>query len=226
MQALLISPHADETALLNLLLQQAGFSVRSQRQLKNALKNWHDQPCDFVLVCNLPGDSEIAESLRELRVQTPVPMVVLADAVSEDQQVAMLEAGADLVVTRPYSVRILVAEIKALMRRSAGMPFFSLPVIHQREVELDPSRRTVRVQGGEPRRLTQLEFRLLYTLMINAGQIIPTDNIVEHVWGFPGDGSRELVRGLVQRLRNKVEPQPGQPRYILTEPGVGYYFEL
>ena len=77
---------------------------------------------------------------------------------------------------------------------------------------------------NQEKRLTQLEFRLLYTLMTNVGQIIPTDQIVEHVWGYSGEGNRELVRGLVQRLRSKVEPVPRKPEYILTEPGIGYYF--
>ena len=92
------------------------------------------------------------------------------------------------------------------------------------DVVLDPSIRTVQVGDNPAKRLTQLEFRLLYTLMINVGQIIPTDQIVEHVWGYSGEGTRELVRGLVQRLRSKVEPVPRKPEYILTEPGIGYYF--
>jgi DNA-binding response OmpR family regulator len=74
--------------------------------------------------------------------------------------------------------------------------------------------------------LTHLEFRLLYTLMTHAGQVIPTERIVENVWGYDGEGNRELVRGLVQRLRSKVEPDPRQPVYILTEAGIGYYFSM
>jgi DNA-binding response OmpR family regulator len=89
---------------------------------------------------------------------------------------------------------------------------------------LDPSIRTVKVGDNQEKRLTQLEFRLLYTLMTNVGQIIPTEQIVEHVWGYSGEGNRDLVRGLVQRLRAKIEPVSGKPRYVLTEPGIGYYF--
>jgi DNA-binding response OmpR family regulator len=125
---------------------------------------------------------------------------------------------------RPYGIRFLLAQIKALLRRTAGIPFFSLPTLTQKDVVLDPSIRTVKVGDNQAKRLTQLEFRLLYTLMTNVGQIIPTDQIVEHVWGYSGEGNRELVRGLVQRLRSKVEPLPRKPEYILTEPGIGYYF--
>ena len=76
------------------------------------------------------------------------------------------------------------------------------------------------------RRLTQLEFRLLYVLMVNQEQVIPVDVIVERVWGYTGQGSRELVRGLVSRLRRKIEPDVRQPRFIQNVPGVGYRFSL
>jgi DNA-binding response OmpR family regulator len=91
------------------------------------------------------------------------------------------------------------------------------------ELILDPGTRSVQVESNEPKRLTQLEFRLLYTLMTHVGQIIPTESIVEQVWGFSGEGNRELVRGLVQRLRSKVEPDKRNPRYVMTEKGLGYY---
>ena len=134
------------------------------------------------------------------------------------------EAGADLVSIRPYSVRVLLAQIRATLRRSSGIPFFTLPTLTQQDVQLDPSNRTVQVGEQEPKRLTHLEFRLLYTLMTHVGQIIPTEQIVEHVWGYAGEGNRELVRGLVQRLRSKVEANPREPQYIITEMGIGYYF--
>jgi DNA-binding response OmpR family regulator len=92
-------------------------------------------------------------------------------------------------------------------------------------VTLDPAARTVQVEAGKARRLTHLEFRLLYTLMIHPGQILPTELIVERVWGYTGHGDRDLVRGLVSRLRAKVEPEPRAPRYIITVPGVGYAFD-
>jgi DNA-binding response OmpR family regulator len=75
------------------------------------------------------------------------------------------------------------------------------------------------------KRLTQLEFRLLFTLMTHAGRVLPAETLVEYVWGYSGEGNRGLVRGLVQRLRSKVEPDPANPKYILTEPGLGYRFE-
>jgi DNA-binding response OmpR family regulator len=104
------------------------------------------------------------------------------------------------------------------------VPLFSLPTLSIAGLSLDPASRTVQATGYPPKRLTHLEFRLLYTLMIHGGQALSTEMIVEQVWGYDGRGDKELVRGLVRRLRAKIEPEPHQPRYILTVSGVGYCF--
>ena len=114
--------------------------------------------------------------------------------------------------------------IQSGMRRAGTVPLFSLPTLSQAGLTLDAAARTVQVTGRPPRRLTHLEFRLLYTLMSHRGQILPSDMIVERVWGYSGEGDRDLVRGLVSRLRAKVEAEPRNPLYIHTVPGVGYSF--
>lgn len=224
MQAMLFTPHADEAAVLSVILQQAGFSVRAVRNLDRAIEVWPERPADLILV-SFPEDTNSAiKQIEQMRMFAAVPICVITDPLSEDLHVSILESGADLIIFRPYGVRYMLAQIKALIRRSAGIPFFSLPSLSQRDMTLDPSRRTVVVSDNQPQRLTQLEFRLLYTLMTHPGQILPTDQIIEHVWGYSGEGNRELVRGLVQRLRAKVEPNPRAPHYIMTEPGIGYFF--
>lgn len=224
MQALLFSPHVEEASVLILLLQRAGFTVRTVQNLDQAIEAWPEEPADFVLI-SLPEDvSRAINHIKKIRLHAVIPICIISDPINESLQVELLEAGADLVVCRPFGIRFMLAQIKALLRRSAGIPFFSLPKLSQHDVILDPSLRTVKVGDNQEKRLTQLEFRLLYTLMTNVGQIIPTEQIVEHVWGYSGEGNRDLVRGLVQRLRSKVEPVPRKPLYILTEPGIGYYF--
>jgi DNA-binding response OmpR family regulator len=224
MQALLFSPYADEAAVLTVVLQQAGFMVRSVRDMDQAMDAWPQQPSELILISLTEPQAKALKQVQQMRAHTAVPILVIADLISDELSVGLFEAGADLVVTKPYSVRFLVAQIRALLRRSIGMPFFSLPTLTQSDLVLDPANRTVVVSEGDPVHLTQLEFRLLYLLMTHTGQIVPTENIVEHVWGYSGEGNRELVRGLVQRLRSKVEPDPRNPRYILTEQGIGYYF--
>ena len=225
MQALLLSQQADESAVLRLVLQRAGFSVHAVPNLDYAVEIWTDRPSDLVLVTLLEDQGKALVQVRKIRANVAVPVIAITDAKSEDFSVQILEAGADLVILRPYGVRFLLAQIRALTRRAAGVPFFSIPKLLQMGIAIDPSTRTVQVEEGSPVRLTNLEFRLLYTLMTHSGQIIPTENIVEHVWGYSGEGSKDLVRGLVQRLRVKIEPNPHEPTYILTEPGIGYFFQ-
>ncbi len=106
-----------------------------------------------------------------------------------------------------------------------GVSLFSLPNLSLGGLTLDPATRTCQPPGVESRRLTHLEFRLLYTLMIHRGQVIPTETIVERVWGYTGEGNRDLVRGLVSRLRAKIEIDPHAPQLIVTIPGLGYRFD-
>jgi len=224
MRSVFYSYHLDEAAVLQVVLQRAGFATQQVQELVKFIDIWAERPADFVLLAFGPSQPLDVRVVEMLRSQTMAPIFVIDDSFSEDQQVTLLEAGADQLISRPYSPRILIAQIRAIMRRSAGMPFFSLPILSQSGVMIDPSTRTIQVENRDEERLTQLEFRLLFTLMTHAGRVIPTETLVEHVWGFSGEGNRGLVRGLVQRLRSKVEPDPAKPKYIITEPGLGYRF--
>jgi DNA-binding response OmpR family regulator len=221
MYALLLAQNADERAVLALTLQRAGLAVTMGDNLDRALRVWAERPADLVLVALA---SDPLAVVRQVRAETSVPLIAITSPVSEDAHFALLEAGADLVLSRPYSARLLIAQTRVLMRRAGSVPRTSLPTMSAPGLTLDPATRTVRVAERPPRRLTHLEFRLLYTLMIHRGQVLPTETIVEQVWGYSGQGDKDLVRGLIRRLRTKVEPNPGKPRYILTAPGLGYSF--
>jgi DNA-binding response OmpR family regulator len=161
-----------------------------------------------------------------LRGYTDAPVVIITDPISEDIHADLFDAGADLVLFRPYSARILIMQIQALLRRFTGVPFFSLPSLTRGDLDLDPSNRTVQIRDSAPIQLTQLEFRLLYTLMTHANQVFPADRLVEHVWGYSGRGDRDLVRGLIRRVRVKIEPDPKSPEFVVTVPRVGYVFRI
>jgi len=224
MQAILFSPYSEERAALTTLLQQAGFIVRAVQRFDPDIQDWSERPADLFLLA-LPGSAgDYVSKIKQLRASAAAPIVLILENQMEDHQVACLEAGADLLLDRPFSLRVMLSQLRAILRRSANIPFFSLPTLTRGEIVLDPAARAVKIGSAKAQRLTQLEFRLLYTLMIHAGQIMPSENIVESVWGYDGPGSKELVRGLVQRLRSKIEKVPGQPQYILTEPGIGYFF--
>ena len=224
MYALLICPDSDEAAILSLVLGRTGFSIRSSRSLERAIQTWPTQPSDLVLLAAAKDGFSLSQ-VQQLRGQTTAPFIVITDSLREEEEAGLLEAGVDLVLSRPFSARLLIARVRALLRRTGDFRFFSLPTLSRGDITLDPTNRSVQVEGSQPQHLTQLEFRLLYTLMIHAGQVISTETLVENVWGYGGEGNSELVRGLVKRLRSKVEPDPRRPRYIRTESGVGYYFE-
>lgn len=222
MYALLIAEDPDETAVLSLVLQRAGLAVTSSSDLERAMQSWAERPADIILVAF--HQSEPLAQVRRVRTETEAALVLIADPIEENERCALLENGADLVIIRPFSARLLIAQVRALLRRTGGVPIFSLPTLSLGGLTLDPATRMVQVEGRSPRRLTHLEFRLLYTLMIHRGQVLPTDSIVERVWGYSGEGDRDLVRGLISRLRAKVEVDPRNPQYILTAPGIGYTF--
>ncbi|MBN2046940.1 MAG: response regulator transcription factor [Anaerolineaceae bacterium] len=224
MKAVLWASDPNEAAVLKLILQQAGFISKSCRKLEMMQDTWQDQGADLLFFAPIEETDEVFEYLLNLRASSAITIAVLTDPISESRQIQFLDEGTDLLCSRPYSPRLLEARIKALARRTCGVPFFSLPTINLSSVSLDPASREVSVGDHSPVRLTQLEFRLLYMLMSRYNQIVPTESIVEHVWGYSGEGNRELVRGLVKRLRNKIEDQPKDPEYIRTVAGVGYFF--
>ena len=223
MYALLIAEAPDDIATFSMILQRAGLAVTTANNLDLAMQNWTERPVDLILI-SLPDQSP-QKQVRQVRAETLVPLVLALGSVDERLHAELLKLGADLIVSPPFSVKILIAQVGVLLRRSGSVPAFSLPSLHVAGLVLDPATRAVEVSGKTTQRLTHLEFRLLYTLMMNRNQVIPTEAIVERVWGYTGQGDRDLVRGLVSRLRVKVETDPRQPEYIQTVPGVGYTFK-
>lgn len=224
MYALLIADDSNDLAVLTLVLQRAGLAVTSGTKLSQALQQWEERPADLILLA-LQTDDPLSR-VRKVRAETNVPLIMITDPLSESLHYDLLDAGADLVVTRPFSATLLIGQVRALLRRSGSVPRFSLPTLSVPDFTLDPATRRVSVAGQPARRLTHLEFRLLYTLMIHRGQVLSPDMLVEHVWGYSGEGDRDLVRGLISRLRAKVEPDPQSPRFIVNVPGAGYTFGI
>jgi DNA-binding response OmpR family regulator len=220
MYALLLAHNADESAVLRLVLQRAGFASRITTDLDSSIQDLQDKPSDLVLLAF--KDQVAIEKIHELRALTEVPIVLVSKPIQEDLHVDLLEAGVDLVIYRPFSARIMISQLRALMRRAVGVSVFNLPNFTVGDLILDPSVRTVQVKEQPATHLTRLEFRLLYTLMVHRGQVLSTEVLVERVWRYSGRGDRDLVRGLVKRLRAKIEPDSAHPIYILTISGVGY----
>ncbi len=221
MEALLLSHNSDESAALRLALQRAGFFVHINTDFDKIISNWRENTADLI-VLTFPKQEIPLVAIKQLRAFSPVPFIVITEYKTEEAYVALLDAGIDLVLFRPYSTRVFIAQVRTLLRRTSGVPLFSLPILTKGDIILDPSERTVKIKDKTSQRLTQLEFRLLYILLMNAGQTLSSDRVIEYVWGYSGKGNRDLVRGLVKRLRAKIEDDPKNPRYIMTITGAGY----
>lgn len=156
-------------AVLSLVLQRGGLTVTTNGDPELALKAWPEHPADLILIA---WQDDPLSYIRRFRAVTQAPIILVIDPPSEDTHYQFLDAGADFVAPRPYSARLLIAQVRALLRRSGNVPVFSLPTLSLAGLSLDPATRTVQVSGKPTRRLTQLEFRLLYTLMIHREQIL------------------------------------------------------
>jgi DNA-binding response OmpR family regulator len=223
MYALLVAEDADEIAIFSMVLQRAGLAVTTVKDLDRAMQNWPQRPADIIML-SIP-DCSPQEQIQQVRDETLVPVILAVNNLDEPLHCQLLKMGADLVAAPPISPKLLIAQVAVLLRRAGTVPSFSLPTLNVADLTLDPASRTVDVGDKPSQRLTHLEFRLLYTLMMHRGQVIPTETLVERVWGYTGQGDRDLVRGLVSRLRGKIEVDARNPQYILTVPGIGYSFK-
>jgi DNA-binding response OmpR family regulator len=219
MKALIVDDDPVLADLVAFTLRREGFQVLQARDGQTALRRWTEEDPDIIVLdVNMPKLDGFAVC-RHIRAQADTPIILLTVRGDEDDIVRGLELGADDYIPKPFSPRQLVARMQAVLRR-AGMTLS--PGIRQAgDLTLDPSRREVRIKDGNPISLTPLESQLLEYLMLNAGHVLTHGNIIDHVWG-PEGADRDMLRQLVHRLRNKIEPDPTEPIYIETIPGLGY----
>jgi two-component system KDP operon response regulator KdpE len=225
MKALVFAADATEGDLLRQMIAYAGVEAEVHGEMQVVLADWSEHAADLIIIT-----SDTTTALREcvcaVREVTQTPLLVIADPVVEVVHCDMLQVGADLVLMRPVGPRVLIAYVQVLLRRVDMVPQSFLNAFHLDNFSLDAATRSVTVKGMVARRLTPLEFRLLYVLVSNREQIVPSDTLIERVWGYVSRGDAELLRGLISRVRRKVEPDPQNPRYIENIPAVGYRFRL
>jgi two-component system KDP operon response regulator KdpE len=178
-------------------------------------------PDIIVLDLTLPGMSGL-EACRRLREWYHGPILILSVRNADDDKIAALDLGADDYLTKPFSTGELLARIRALLRRTQGLDA-PLNELRAGELCIDFARRTVTVKG-EPVRLTRIEFDVLALLSRNAGRVVTSRMLLDTVWGPEYVGDTQTLRVHVSHLRRKIEEPGDVPRYILTEPGVGFRF--
>jgi DNA-binding response OmpR family regulator len=219
MKILIVDDDLDLSGLVAYALRQAGYLTIEAGDGVAALEAFGlEQPDLVILDLQLPrlGGREVCRRIRE---HSSTPIMMLTVQGSEEDEVAGLDMGADDYLTKPFSPRALLARVRALLRRAGDERPAPLQV---GDFALDLELQSVGLRGGPPLRLTRLEMRLLQLLLVNAGHPLPVERLLSHVWGSRGGGDRQLVKQLVHRLRQKIELDASQPRYLLTVAGVGY----
>jgi two-component system KDP operon response regulator KdpE len=206
-------------------LTDLGYVVMTATSGEDALEKFRHEPPDLVLLdMNMPGMGGL-ETCRTLRASSDVPIVILSVRNTEHDKVEALDAGADDYVTKPFGIQELLARIRAAMRRAPGGGEQGPRTIRTGDLEIDFDARTATV-GGKAVRLTPKEFDLLRYLVVNGNKAVPHRKLLQNVWGPDYGDEVEYLRVFINALRKKVEPNPSKPKYLLTEPWVGYRFAI
>jgi two-component system KDP operon response regulator KdpE len=204
-------------------LEHDGYQVMEALNGKQAIDKLRDTP-DLVLLDVMMPDVDGFEVLETVRQVSSVPVIMLTAKGEEDDRVRGLELGADDYVTKPFSPRELVSRVKAVLRRTEGATGSMHGLIEVDErLRIDFDRREIWLEGKLVK-LRPTEYRLLYHLVQNAGWVVSHDQLLQKVWGYEYRDEPHYVRLYINYLRQKLEKDPSDPRYILTERGVGYRF--
>ncbi|HZD56757.1 MAG TPA: response regulator transcription factor [Anaerolineales bacterium] len=219
MRALIVDDDRVLADIVAFALRREGFEIIQAHDGASGLRRWEAENPDLIILdVNLP-EIDGFTFCRQIRERSTTPIIMLTVRGEDNDIVRGLEIGADDYIPKPFSPRQLVARAFAVLRRAGQM---ATPTPHQAgDLQLAANRREARIGYGDPIPLTPLEGKLLTYLMINAGQVLTADAIIDYVWG-PQSGDRDMLRQLVHRLRDKIEPDPGSPTYRKTVPGLGY----
>ncbi|SFK34913.1 response regulator transcription factor [Geodermatophilus ruber] len=206
------------------MLRREGFEPVVAASGTQALAEFDRAGADIVLLdLMLPGLSG-TEVCRALRAKSGVPIIMLTAKDSEIDKVVGLELGADDYVTKPYSARELVARIRAVLRRRGEVDVPAEAALEAGPVRMDVERHVVAVEG-DPIALPLKEFDLLEMLLRNAGRVLTRGQLIDRVWGSDYVGDTKTLDVHVKRLRAKIEPDPANPKYLVTVRGLGYKLE-
>jgi two-component system, OmpR family, KDP operon response regulator KdpE len=203
---------------VRVILQNAGYRVEEATTKKEALDAVSVRPPDAIVLDLVLPDGNGVEVLAEVRRWSQVPVVVLSAVGDEEQKVRALDAGADDYVTKPFGTEELLARMRAVLRRRSEEGDAAVKV---GDLEIDLADRSVR-RDGEVVHLTPIEFDLLSKLAEHPGRLVTQRQLLQEVWGPGYEDETHYLRVHFAHVRAKIEPDPSNPRYVITEPGIGY----
>ena len=229
MKVLIVDDDRTLSDLLAFTMRRAGFEPLLAFDAAHAMAVFKELSVDIVLLdVNMPGEPGLRDGFdvcREIRRISNVPIILLTVRDDEEDVISGLNIGADDYILKPFSPRQLVARVKSVLRRAAFGKVASEEPYQFEDCRFDPGAREFIRTGCDHVLLTRLESRLLDTFMLNQGQIITAESLIDHVWGLEG-GNTEMLRQLVHRLRQKIELDAANPKLIKNLPGVGYGFAV
>lgn len=220
---LVVDDESQITRVLRTSLSTHGYDIRVANDGETALEIMKDWTPDLVITDIAMPNMDGLELCRRLRAKTQIPIIVLSVRGEERTKVQALDAGADDYITKPFGIEELLARVRANLRRSQAQESEVAPV-EIGDFKIDPGARSVSVKGRAVH-LTPKEFDLLFYLGRRAGKVVTHRALLNAVWGGENTEQVEYLRVFVAQLRKKIEPSPNTPRYILTDPWVGYRFE-
>ncbi len=217
----------DEVALRDFVsrnLRARGFEVLVASNGLEAMALWERESPHLLILDIMMPRMDGLEVCRRVREHSAVPIIVLTALDAESDKVTALDLGADDYLTKPFGVEELLARVRAVLRRTQGEAVPPASGVKRfGDLEIDLSAHIVRLQGVEVR-LSPIEFSLLEQLVTHAGKMLSHRMLLQRIWGPEYGGEAEYLRVYINRLRQKLEHDPAHPRYMLTEPGVGYRF--
>jgi two-component system KDP operon response regulator KdpE len=221
---LVVDDEAQITRTLRTALSGNGYNVRTAGDGDEAIEIMRSWSPDLVITdLSMPNMAGL-ELCKRIRTKSQVPIIVLSVRGEEKTKVEALDAGADDYVTKPFNLNELLARVRAGLRRAGIAPPPDATEISLGDFHVDIAKRIVKVRGNEVR-LTPKEFDLLIYLLNHSGKVITHRALLGAVWGANSTEQPEYLRVFINHLRKKLEPEDGTPRYIITEPWVGYRFE-
>src|SRR5438105_3122823 len=222
MKLLIVDNDRDLVEMLNSWLKTLGYEVYRAYSGERAKVEWEEQKPDLVILDTVLRDVDALDMCREMRHIHDALVLVVTDGKDVQDEVRCLESGADDYLRKPFFPAQLLARIRAVSRRGRStLTQRPSSIIKVGPLCVDSLHNEVSM-NGKSARLTPTESKLLHLLAVNANNVCTADQIVSHIWGFGNDGDSGLIKAHIRHLRQKIEPDPSKPCYILTVPGVGY----
>src|SRR3990170_3299389 len=215
-KVLIVSDDSETAKIWAYSLRQKRLDVIVAGTAEEATNRWAEDIPDLIVIdVNTPQLDGI-DLCRNLRGESVVPILLLTPRNNEAHILEVYQAGVDECVPKPISPALFIAKVTAWLRRTWMMPAEALDTVKVSDLSLEPASRRVVTAAGESIKLTNLEFRLLHLLMSHPGWVFESEEIIQRVWGLHGNGNSTLLKNVVYRLRRKIDPDPNQPRWMIS----------